>query len=301
MSAAEKPLRRRMPEWFKVKVNTGGCRDNVAAALREFSLNTVCAGARCPNLGECFHRQTATFLIMGRSCTRNCKFCAIDHEPSPAPPPAGEADRVAAAAKKLELQFVVVTSVTRDDLPDAGAGCFVDVIAALRRELPGVGVEVLTPDFGGSAELVHRVIDAGPTVFNHNLETVERLSGDIRCRATYRRSLRVLELAAARSAGRIPIKSGLMVGLGETEAELLAAMRDLHAAGVRMLTVGQYLPPSAAHWPLARYADPAEFDAWREAALSIGFVQVASAPLVRSSYRAGALAAGFFAEKKAVF
>ncbi len=282
--------RPRLPAWIRVKVEVGSGREEVTALLRDLRLNTVCAGARCPNLGECFHRRTATFLIMGDHCTRDCRFCGIPHAAHPAPPEPDEAERVAEAAVKLNLRYVVVTSVTRDDLPDGGAGCFAATTAAVRRRLPDAGVEVLTPDFNGDADAVRRVLSAGPVVFNHNLETVERLSAQIRCRATYRRSLAVLALAARLGAGRIPVKSGLMVGLGEDDAEVLTAMRDLRDAGVTLLTVGQYLPPSPSHWPLARYVTPEQFARYREAALDMGFVNVAAGPLVRSSFRAEELA-----------
>ena len=278
--------RPRLPAWIRVKVEVGSGREEVTALLRDLRLNTVCAGARCPNLGECFHRRTATFLIMGDHCTRNCRFCGIPCAVQPLPPEPDEAKRVAEAAAKLQLRYVVITSVTRDDLPDGGAGCFAAVIEAVRRRLSETGVEVLTPDFNGDADAIRRVLAAGPAVFNHNLETVERLSGKIRCRATYRRSLKVLALAAEIGGRRIPVKSGLMVGLGEDDSEVLAAMRDLRDAGVTLLTVGQYLPPSSSHWPLARYVTPEQFERYQEAALAMGFVNVASGPLVRSSFRA---------------
>lgn len=243
----------------------------------------------CPNLNECWHRRTATFMIMGDACTRNCKFCAVKHNPAPLPLDADEPERIAEAAARMELKYVVVTSVTRDDLPDGGAAHFAAVIRALRDRLPETGIEVLTPDFNADRQALTTVLDALPTVFNHNVETVERLSTQIRSRANYRRSLEVLSMAREIGKGAIPVKSGIMAGLGETDEEIVQTIKDLYAAGARILTVGQYLPPSGAHWPLARYAEPEKFEQWRELALEIGFEFVASAPMVRSSYNAGEL------------
>ncbi len=287
MDVKGKPERPRLPRWIKVRVGVGS-RAEVAETLRDLRLNTVCAGALCPNLGECFCRGTATFLIMGRNCTRNCKFCAIGHDSHPAPPEADEPERLAEAAARLKLRYVVVTSVTRDDLPDGGASCFAAVIRELHRRLPETEVEVLTPDFNGDREALLTVLDAGPTVFNHNIETVERLSSEIRTRATYRRTLAVLEMAAG-SGKKIPVKSGLMLGLGETDEEVRQTLRDLRGAGVSIVTIGQYLPPSAAHWPLDRYVTPEAFEEFGSYARELGFSAVASAPLVRSSYHAGEL------------
>ena len=260
----------------------------MAGILRDLRLNTVCSGALCPNIGECFCSGTATFLILGGSCTRNCRFCAIDHNPHPAPPEEDEPERLAEAAARLKLNYVVVTSVTRDDLPDGGASFFAAVIHALHRRLPEAGVEVLTPDFNGSGEAIAAVLAAGPTVFNHNVETVERLSNEIRTRATYRKSLEVLRLAAKAGNG-IPVKSGIMLGLGETDDEVVETLKDLRLAGVSIVTIGQYLPPSADHWPLDRFVTPDEFARFGKIAEELGFSAVASSPLVRSSYHAGEL------------
>ncbi len=281
--------RGKLPPWIRIRVNCGGAREEVNSILSSLKLNTVCSSAKCPNLSECWHHRTATFMIMGNECTRNCRFCAVEHGSHPAPLDAGEPQRVAEAAAKMELKFVVVTSVTRDDLPDGGAGHFAETITALRRELPGAGIEVLTPDFNGNKADLETVLAAGPTIFNHNVETVERLSNDIRSKATYRRSLEFLAMAAANNLG-IPVKSGLMVGLGETDDEVIKTLHDLRNAGVSILTVGQYLPPSPFHWPLDRYVEPEKFAEWGDYARGIGFGSVASAPLVRSSYRAGELA-----------
>ncbi len=277
------------PDWLRIRVAPGDEREKVRALMSRLKLHTVCASAHCPNLCECFHHSTATYLIMGNCCTRNCKFCAVPHgKPEPLDP--GEPERVAEASAELGLKFVVVTCVTRDDLPDGGAGHFAATIKALKNRIPGVKVEVLTSDLHACREHIKIVLDAEPTVFNHNIETVERLSADIRSVATYRRTLEVLSIASELSGGKIPIKSGLMVGLGETDEEVEQTLRDLRAAGVNIVTIGQYLPPSDTHWPLQRYVTPEKFAQWAEFAKGLGFDQVASAPLVRSSYRAGELA-----------
>lgn len=281
--------RPKLPPWIRIKVGCGQAREEVSSILAGLRLNTVCSSARCPNLNECWHRRTATFMILGEHCTRNCRFCAVGHTETPLPPDPEEPARLATAAVKMELKYVVVTSVTRDDLPDGGAGHFAAVINALRHALPEAGIEVLTPDFNGDREALKTVLDAMPTVFNHNVETVERLSGKIRSKANYARSLAVLKAAAEISDGRIPVKSGIMAGLGETDDELVQTLKDLRAAGVSILTIGQYLPPSSAHWPLDRYVEPEKFDAWGKIARELGFTFVASAPLVRSSYNAAEL------------
>lgn len=256
----------------------------VKIRLRRAKLHTVCEAARCPNRGECFSRPTATFLILGDRCTRACRFCAVEPgRPGPVDP--GEPEAVAAAAQELGLRYVVLTSVTRDDLPDGGAGHFAATIRAVRRRLPAARVEVLTPDFGGDAAAIRVVVEAGPEVFNHNLETVPSLYPRVRPGADYSRSLgllrRVKELAPD-----LVTKSGLMLGLGESEREVEAVMQDLSAAGVEILTLGQYLAPSRRHLPVARYLEPEEFAAWGERGRALGFRQVFAGPLVRSSYQA---------------
>ena len=281
-----KSFRPKLPPWIRVKVGCGNGRDTVSHILQEFKLNTVCSSAQCPNLGECWHRRTATFMIMGNECTRNCRFCAIESNACPVQLENDEPQRVAAAAQALGLKYVVVTSVTRDDLPDGGAGHFAAVIRELREALPDAGIEVLTPDFNGDIAALQTVIDAKPTVFNHNLETVERLARQIRSRADYRRSLDVLSQAAHLADSTTAVKSGIMVGLGETDEEVVTAIRDIYHTGASILTIGQYLPPTAEHWPLQRYVHPETFQAWKELALELGFQSVASAPLVRSSYNA---------------
>lgn len=256
--------------------------------LGRLGLHTVCEGAKCPNRATCWHDSAAAFLILGNACTRDCRFCAIPHAAHPAPPDPGEPERLAEAAAAMKLRHVVVTSVTRDDLPDGGAGHFAATLRALRARLPDASVEVLIPDFQGDAAALDIVLAEHPDILNHNLETVERLHPSVRPQADYARSLAVLR-HAARAGARA--KSGLMLGMGETDDELHAALRDLREAGVALLTLGQYLPPSPAHHPVARYVPPAEFDRWRETALALGFASVASAPHVRSSYHAEELLA----------
>ena len=277
----------RIPPWLRVKLPCNHTFSDTRALVEGLDLHTVCHSAKCPNMFECFSRKTATFLILGNTCTRNCAFCNIGGGIIHAPDP-GEPARVGKAAAALGLRHAVVTSVTRDDLPDGGASFFAAVIHALHRRLPEAGVEVLTPDFNGSGEAIAAVLAAGPTVFNHNIETVERLSNEIRTRATYRKSLEVLRLAAKAGNG-IPVKSGIMLGLGETDDEVVETLKDLRLAGVSIVTIGQYLPPSADHWPLDRFVTPDEFARFGKIAEELGFSAVASSPLVRSSYHAGEL------------
>ena len=251
--------------------------------LGRLGLHTVCEGAQCPNRATCWHDSAAAFLILGETCTRNCRFCAIPTNAHPAPPDPGEPKRLAEAVLAMGLRHVVVTSVTRDDLADGGAAHFAETIREIRRQVPAATVEVLIPDFQGDPAALDVVLAAKPDILNHNLETIERLHPSVRPQADYRRSLAVLHHAAQAGAR---VKSGLMLGMGETDAELSAALHDLHAAGVRLLTLGQYLAPSAAHYPVMRFVPPAEFDHWRDEALALGFTSVASAPHVRSSYHA---------------
>ncbi len=286
-----KSFRPPLPPWIRVKSSCGAERDHVGRTLGSLGLHTVCEGAMCPNQGECWGRGTATFMILGAHCTRNCRFCAVGHVEKPGPPEADEPERLASAAKEMKLRYVVVTSVTRDDLPDGGASHFARTIEAVRAVLPEAGIEVLTPDFKGRREDIATVIAAKPSVFNHNLETVERLTPLIRSGgAAYRRSLEVLRTAFELSEGRVPVKSGVMVGLGETDEELVQAIHDIRSTGATYLTIGQYLPPSAWHWPLDRYVEPATFTQWGKLAREAGFASVASGPLVRSSYNAAELA-----------
>lgn len=280
-------MRQRLPSWFRRPLPPGAEGGRVKRLLARLDLHTVCEGAKCPNRAACWHDSAAAFLILGDACTRACRFCAIPHAARPAPPDPGEPARLAEAAAAMGLRHVVVTSVTRDDLPDGGAAHFAETIRAIRARLPGATVEVLVPDFQNAAAALDLVLAAKPDIFNHNLETVERLQPAIRPQADYRRSLAVLAYAA-RAGART--KSGLMLGLGETDGEIAAALRDLRAAGVALLTLGQYLAPSPAHHPVARFVPPAEFDRWRDEALALGFACVAAAPHVRSSYHAEELA-----------
>ncbi|MEN9361806.1 MAG: hypothetical protein RL095_3341 [Verrucomicrobiota bacterium] len=286
----------RLPEWMRVKVHTGHRRQETAAALGELKLNTVCEEAKCPNLAECWHQHSATYMLMGKNCTRACRFCAIGYDRPETLDPE-EPQRVAEAAERMGLEYVVVTSVARDDLPDEGAAHFAATVRALRARLPKAGIEILTPDFSGRLECIQTVVDSVPTVFNHNLETCERLTPPVRGRARYRRSLQVLADAKRLSGGTVLTKSGIMVGLGESDEEVLDCMRDLRDAGVDILTIGQYLPPSRKHWKLKRYVRPELFESWKALGEAMGFGAVASAPMVRSSYKAGALVEGKLKEQ----
>lgn len=279
---------KRMPEWMKRPIAREGSYDSVKELMERLELHTVCQSAKCPNQGECFASGTATFLIMGDACTRGCRFCAVDTR-QPAPLDPEEPARLAEAVLALRIKHAVITTVTRDDLPDGGAAHFVAVIAAVRDASPGTRIEVLTSDFGGRLESVDTVADALPDVFNHNLETVPRLYAEVRPGAEYARSLAVLARVKERHP-EMPTKSGLMLGLGETHDEVVAVMRDLRASGCDMLTLGQYLRPSAKHLPVAEFVTPAGFEALAAEADALGFSAVASAPFVRSSYHAGEMA-----------
>ena len=284
---------RRFPPWIRKRIPAGdeAARAGTARLLAGLGLATVCSGAHCPNLAECYARGTATVLILGESCTRSCRFCAIPTA-DPGPPREDEPEAVAEAAARLGLRHVVVTSVTRDDLADGGAAHFARTIEAVRRRLPGAVVEVLTPDFLGRAGSIAAVLAARPDIFNHNVETVPRLYPAVRPQADYRRSLEVLRFAkhfVATGGARLYIKSGLMVGLGETADEVRAVLRDLREVGCDIVTIGQYLAPSPAHAPVARFVEPAEFAAWESEARAMGFRAVASGPFVRSSYQAEAV------------
>ena len=281
--------RRTFPPWLTRRLPPEEQMRPVRGLLRDLHLQTVCREAHCPNMGECFARGTATFMILGTACTRHCRFCAVG-DGEPRPPAPDEPERVAEAVRRMGLRHVVVTSVTRDDLPDGGSAHFARTIRAVHGRTAAT-VEVLTPDFAGRRQDVDRVLDAAPEVFNHNIETVPRLYADVRPEADYGRSLRVLARAA--SHGGVPLtKSGLMLGLGETAAELRAALADLRTAGCMVLTLGQYLSPSPAHYPVAEFIPPDRFRQWKEEALGMGFAAVASGPFVRSSYEAAQVAAG---------
>ncbi|MCG0278176.1 MAG: lipoyl synthase [Thermanaeromonas sp.] len=252
--------------------------------LEELKLNTVCQSALCPNLAECFARRTATFMILGDTCTRNCRFCAVQSG-RPQPPDPDEPRRVALAAAKLGLKHVVITSVTRDDLPDGGAGQFAATIKSIREHLPGAVIEVLTPDFQGRGEALAKVLEAGPHIFNHNIETVPRLYPEVRPGASYQRSLEVLKQVKEMAPGTYT-KSGLMVGLGETTEEVEQVMNDLRKVNCDILTIGQYLRPSPQHLEVKEYIRPEVFDYYATRGRKMGFLYVAAAPFVRSSYNA---------------
>ena len=259
----------------------------VHGLLADRGLHTVCQSARCPNRHECWNNGTATMMILGDTCTRRCRFCAVS-KGSPSGVDASEPDRVAAAAKEMGLRYAVLTSVTRDDLPDGGAGVFAESIRAIRREIPGAGVEVLVPDFQGARNPLNTVLEAGPDVFAHNLETVRRLQPLVRPQASCECSLSVLRFAADFRPA-VVVKSGLMLGMGESDEEVFQSLDDLLVAGCELLTLGQYLAPSAAHHPVARFLTPDEFDGLADKARMMGFKGVAAAPRVRSSYKAAEL------------
>ena len=272
------------PPWLRVRLPASGTYQEVNSLLDNLGLHTVCEEARCPNKGECFHSGTATFLILGDVCTRRCRFCAVA-KGTPQPLDWDEPERVARAVEALGLRYAVITSVTRDDVPDGGAGIFAETIRAIRRRMPACRVEVLVPDFQGSEEALRVVMDAGPDVLNHNLETVPRLYPTARPGADYARSLRLLRQAKALSPTALT-KTGLMLGLGETPDEVRAVMADLVSVGCDLLTLGQYLQPSRAHLPVERYVPPEEFAALAREGVAMGLKHVEAGPLVRSSYHA---------------
>jgi lipoic acid synthetase len=274
----------RKPSWLKVRAPGSPNYMRLQALLREQNLHTVCEEARCPNIGECWDDRTATFMILGDVCTRRCGFCAVSHG-RPTWEDWGEPDRVAGTVALMGLAHVVVTSVNRDDLADGGAEIFARTIRAIRREAPGCRVEVLIPDFQGSAAALETVLAARPDVLNHNVETVPRLYREVRPGARYARSLELFERARPHPTGPVT-KSGMMLGLGETTGEVAATMGDLRTAGVQLLTLGQYLRPSPAHLPVVRYVPPAEFRELAAIGEGLGFRHVEAGPLVRSSYHA---------------
>ncbi|MFZ9228401.1 MAG: lipoyl synthase [Prochlorococcaceae cyanobacterium] len=288
----------RLPRWIRSPVGKASELERVQGVVKQQRLHTICEEGRCPNRAECYAAGTATFLLGGSICTRSCAFCQVDKGQAPEPLDGLESERVAEAVATLGLSYVVLTAVARDDLADHGASLFTSAMAAIRRRMPAVAIEVLTPDFWGGhpgeAEAIAAqrqrlgaVLAAEPVCFNHNLETVERLQGEVRRGATYRRSLGLLAVARE-LAPHIPTKSGLMLGLGETRDEVIAAMRDLRQVDCQRLTLGQYLRPSLAHIPVDRYWSPQEFDELGAMARELGFADVRSGPLVRSSYHAGA-------------
>ncbi len=273
------------PEWLRARYSCCPEVEQVRRILRSNGLHTVCEEATCPNLGECFRQGTATFLILGDTCTRNCPFCDVSHG-LPSPPDPAEPEKLARAAAAMGLRYVVITSVTRDDLPDGGAGHYAACIEALRTGEAGPRVEILVPDFRGSEERALELLSRqSPDVFNHNLETVSDLYGTVRPEADYDDSLRLLRRYKELSPS-VPTKSGIMLGFGETGEQIYRTMQDLIEHHCDMLTLGQYLRPSASHLPVRRYVPPEEFDHYREVGLSMGFSHVEAGPLVRSSYHA---------------
>lgn len=277
----------RLPEYLKRNIVDNEKTKTVRKILKENCLNTVCDGARCPNKNECYQKNTATFLIMGNVCTRNCRYCNISCE-KPKPLDENEPQNIAKAVKELGLKYVVITSVTRDDLPDGGAEHFVKCLQEIEKSTPNVQVEILTPDFKGDTKALNTIIKSSPNVFNHNIETVERLFKTARPQGNYRRSLEVLKYVKENS--NITTKSGLMVGLGETRGEIEQTLIDLKNVGCDIVTIGQYIPPSKSHFPLDKYYTLEEFEKLKELAKKVGIKNYQIGPLVRSSYNAAEIA-----------
>jgi len=274
----------RRPEWLRIKLGDTNNFSDLRTLVKEQRLNTVCESARCPNLGECWNRGTATFMILGNVCTRSCTFCNIEVG-KPLVYDLEEPERVAESVKKLNLRHAVITSVTRDDLSDGGASIFAETIRKIRQKKPGCTVEVLIPDMKGDTEDLDTILAARPDILNHNLETVERLQKALRVQATYKRSLFALDYAKKKG---FVTKTGIMVGCGETKNEIIQLMTDAREIKTDILTIGQYLPPSKQHYPINRYYHPGEFAELKEIGMSMGFKHVESGPLVRSSYHADA-------------
>jgi len=278
----EQKRKRQKPDWLKVRVPAGKEYLGVREIVNRHKLHTICTSGNCPNMYDCWERGTATLMILGDVCTRSCRFCNVKTG-KPAPADTGEPERVAESVRLMGLKHCVLTSVDRDDMKDGGAGLWAATIRAVKEKNPGTTIEALIPDFQGKKELIHTVIDAGPEVISHNLETVRRLTPEVRSVASYDRSLMVIRTIA--EAG-IRAKSGIMTGLGETEEEILEAMDDLRLAGCEVFTLGQYLCPGKDHLPVASFTTPEQFEAFRKAGLEKGFTHVESQPLVRSSYKA---------------
>lgn len=285
MTALESKARPRLPDWLRISLPTSDGFTHTHRLLDGLKLHTVCESARCPNHWECWSKGTATFMIAGDRCTRACGFCAVATA-KPMPLEMDESLRVAEATRRMALRHVVITSVARDDLADGGANHFRQTIETVRELNPGVVIEVLVPDFNNCDEAIDTVLSANPDIFNHNLETVRRLTPSVRSRATYDRSLSVLRKVKTRRGGSIHTKSGLMLGLGEMEQELFTALRDLRRAGCDILTLGQYLQPTLRHLPVVEFVRPEQFEKYAICAQKMGFIHVASGPMVRSSYHA---------------
>ncbi len=272
----------RKPEWLKIRLHASEAYGEVERIVKHHSLHTICSSGRCPNKAECWSRRTATFMILGDICTRNCRFCATATG-HPLPPDKAEPERVAESVALMQLRHVVVTSVTRDDLPDRGAAHWAATVEAVRAKNPDATIELLISDLDATPALLDVVVASKPDIVGHNIETVERLTPALRTRATYATSLATLRYLASKG---VVVKSGLMVGLGESDEEVEQTMRDLREAGVHILTIGQYLRPTVEHYPVAAYITPQKFEEYRRMALDLGFDYCASAPLVRSSYLA---------------
>lgn len=292
-TASIRPEQVALPPWVRKPIGKTSDISTVQKIVKQRGIHTICEEGRCPNRGECYANRTATFLLMGATCTRACAFCQVDKGHAPMPLDPNEPEKVAESVRLLNLKYVVLTSVARDDLPDHGASWFVQVMNAVRHANGGIQIEVLTPDFWGGVtgdmgqyERVKTVVEAVPACFNHNIETVRRLQGPVRRGAKYERSLRVLRLVKELNPA-VPTKSGLMLGHGETEEEIIEALRDLRVVGCDRLTLGQYMRPSLAHLPVQKYWTPEEFDRLGAIAREMGFPHVRSGPLVRSSYHAG--------------
>jgi len=272
------------PPWLKQRLPAGFICEEVGTLINNAKIHTVCQEAQCPNIWECFSRKTATFMIMGDRCTRNCRFCAVKHGPNHFPVPE-EPLRIAGMVQNLNLDYVVITSVTRDDLADGGASFFVRTVKEIRRKVPNALIELLIPDFQGNKDALRSITEIRPDVLNHNIETVPRLYSIVRPGAIYKRSLDLLKQVVALDS-TIITKSGLMLGLGEQPEEILNTLKDLLDTGCQLVSIGQYLQPTKAHLPVERYIPPKEFNDWRKIALEMGFVDVACGPFVRSSYHA---------------
>ena len=282
MAMANDLNKRRLPSWLKMQRASGKKYTMVRNVVQDNHLHTICTSGNCPNIGECWNAGTATFMILGNICTRACKFCGTSTG-KPLPPDPDEASRLAESIKKMGLGHAVITSVDRDDLDDGGASFWANTISTIKSEVPGITIETLIPDFDGDTESVQKVIDASPDVISHNLETVERITPQIRTRARYSRSLSVIDYV---SKSGITSKSGIMLGLGETEQEIYDTMDDLLKAGCKVFTIGQYLRPSFEHMEVVEYVKPEKFEEYRKEGLRRGFEFVESSPLVRSSYHA---------------
>jgi lipoic acid synthetase len=278
----EQQSRQRLPGWMKMKMPKGESYSRVKNLVNQYGLHTICTSGNCPNIGECWNRGTATFMILGEICTRNCKFCGVKTG-RPVLPDPEEPRRVAESIRIMSLKHAVITSVDRDDLPDLGAACWAETILAIKQHNPLIRMEVLIPDFQGKAELIMQVANARPEVISHNLETVERLTPFVRSAARYRRSLDVISVIARTG---LVAKSGIMLGLGETPEEVIQTMDNLRTAGCQVMTIGQYLAPTPLHMPVKEYITPVQFEQYRTIGLEKGFSFVESSPLVRSSYRA---------------